>query len=95
MTLTMEELLKKQTVKQAQGCEACGNKGYKGRIGVFELIQINDTMQGCIHASPDELKIKDLARIQGSISLMADALIKVLQGLTDIAEIEKAVGPVE
>jgi len=91
----LDTLVQTQTIKQARGCDACGNKGYKGRIGVFELIHVNDTMQECIHASPDELKIKDLSRSQGTISLMADALIKVLQGLTDIAEVEKAVGPVE
>ncbi len=87
-------LLKKTTMKQASGCDACGGKGYKGRIGVFETVLINDAMQSLIHTSPDELKIRELARQQGSVSLMADGLIKVLQGLTDIAEVEKMIGPI-
>jgi type IV pilus assembly protein PilB len=89
----LNELLKVETVFEARGCKACNNKGYKGRVGVFEMILVDDKMQTLIHTNPDEIAIKELAKKSGSISLMADGLIKVLQGVTDFNELEKVVGP--
>lgn len=89
----LEELLKKDAIYEPVGCPACAGKGYKGRIAVFELILVNDEMQNLIHTDPNEISIRNLAKKNGSLSLMADGMIKVLNGVTDLAELEKVVGP--
>ncbi len=89
----LEELLKKDMIYEPVGCAACGGKGYKGRVAVFELILVNDEMQNLIHTDPNEISIRNLAKKNGSLSLMADGILKVLQGVTDLAELEKVVGP--
>lgn len=89
----LEELLKKDAIYEPVGCPACAGKGYKGRIAVFELILVNDEMQNLIHTDPNEVSIRNLAKKNGSLSLMADGMIKVLNGVTDLPELEKVVGP--
>lgn len=89
----LEELLKKDVFYEPAGCPACHGKGYKGRIAVFELILVNDEMQNLIHTDPNEVAIRALAKKNGSLSLMADGMIKVLNGVTDLPELEKIVGP--
>ena len=91
-----EKLLEKGKVRQANppGCDKCSHKGYKGRVGVFEMIVVNDEMQSLIHQNPDEIAVRNLALKSGTVSLMADAILKVLKGVTDLAEVEKMVGPV-
>ena len=93
-TPELPELLKTTTMKIAKGCDKCGGKGYKGRIGVFELIQVNEPMQELIHTNPDELKIKELARKNGTVTLQAEGVMKILLGMTDLIEVEKVVGPI-
>ncbi|MEW5805662.1 MAG: GspE/PulE family protein [Patescibacteria group bacterium] len=89
----LDELFQVDQIFEPQGCPACGNKGYKGRIGIFEMVVVDDQMQTLIHANPDEIAIKELAKKSGSIPMMADGLIKILQGITDFNELEKMVGP--
>ncbi|HCI05344.1 MAG: Tfp pilus assembly protein PilB, type IV pilus assembly protein PilB [Parcubacteria group bacterium GW2011_GWC1_45_9] len=89
----LDELLAKNVFYAPKGCQVCGQKGYKGRVAVFEMILINDEMQNLIHADANEVAIRNLARKSGSLSLMADGMIKVLQGVTDLDELEKVVGP--
>ncbi len=93
-TPELPELLKTTTMKTAKGCERCSGKGYKGRIGVFELIRVNEQMQELIHTNPDELKIKELARANGTVTLQAEGVMKILLGMTDLLEVEKMVGPI-
>jgi type II secretory ATPase GspE/PulE/Tfp pilus assembly ATPase PilB-like protein len=88
----LQELMSTREMKQPAGCPAC-NKGYKGRVGVFELIQVTDALQSIIRQTPDEIAIKNYALGTGSLTLLADALIKVLAGITDLEETERVVGP--
>jgi len=76
------------------GCEHCAGRGYKGRIGVFELFQVGTEMEGLIQKSPTEEAIRELAKKTGMVTMMQDALLKVLAGITDFAEVERVVGPV-
>lgn len=75
-----------------QGCEKCNNTGYKSRIGVFEIIVIDDAFEDIILKSPSEQDIKKTAYEQGQITMKQDAVIKILQGITDIAEAERTLG---
>jgi len=72
---------------ESKGCEKCNNKGYSGRIGIFEIIEMTDNLSDIILKSPDKVKILKEARNQKMISMEEDGVLKVLQGITTIKEI--------
>jgi len=74
------------------GCSACSGMGYKGRIGVFEIILIDERVEQLILKEPSEFEIKKEAEHQGQITMRQDGLLKVLAGITDFAELERMVG---
>lgn len=69
------------------GCNVCGQTGYEGRIGVFEIIPMSDTLRALImkHANADE--IKEQARAEGMTTMMEDGISKVLSGITTLEEV--------
>ena len=91
----LDNYLKITKYKKPIGCQQCNFTGYKGRIGVFEILSVNDQMQNLINSSPDEIKIKKMALENGMTTMLADGLIKVLDGITDLEELERMVGPLE
>ena len=74
------------------GCEKCHGLGYKGRIGVYEMIRIDDEIEKLIAKSPSEADLKEAAIKQGQITMRQDAILKILAGITDLAEVERVVG---
>lgn len=74
------------------GCSSCNNLGYKGRVGVFEIILIDSEVEKLILRDPSEFEIKKTAEQQGQITMRQDGLLKVLAGITDFAELERVVG---
>ncbi len=91
----LDKYLKITKYKKPVGCQECNFTGYKGRVGVFEVLKVDDQMQNLINSSPDEIKIKKLALENGMTTMLADGLIKVLEGITDLEELERMVGPLE
>ncbi|MDP3880794.1 MAG: GspE/PulE family protein [bacterium] len=77
------------------GCKECGNTGYKGRIGIYELLYVNEDMEFLIEKNAGEAEISKFAREKGMVTLQQDALIKTLLGITSIEELEKVTGPLE
>ncbi len=76
----------------ATGCEACGGLGYKGRIGVYEVIEVNDALRELILKEPSIIDIKKAARENGTMTMTQDGLIKALQKVTDVEEVFRVVG---
>lgn len=70
----------------AQGCPKCKN-GYRGRIGIFEVLVVNDQIQDAMLQRASEVKLKSLARESGLITMMEDGVIKILQGQTTTEEV--------
>lgn len=71
------------------GCSRCDNSGYKGRIGIHELLEATSAMKELIkHKSPSE-QIRKQAMSDGMLTLRQDGILKVMQGLTDIHEIRR------
>ena len=72
---------------RGKGCKRCNNTGHKGRIGVYEVLEITEEMSSLIlkNATTDELFHK--AREQGLISMIEDGFIKAKSGITTIEEI--------
>jgi type IV pilus assembly protein PilB len=76
---------------KAVGCGKCNGTGYKGRVGVFEVVQTNESIERIITESPSERDIKTLADKQGYLDMREDGLVKILQGITDFEEIGSVV----
>lgn len=73
------------------GCEACRHTGYKGRIGVFELMIMTPEIQEMIVRRASTHDIKEAAKAQGMVTLQEDAFAKVKAGVTDIEEVTRVV----
>jgi len=72
---------------RGKGCDKCSKTGYKGRIGIYELMVIDDELRNMIVAKTISEEIKKKAIEKGMITLMDDGLDKVSQGLTTVEEV--------
>ena len=70
-----------------QGCEACQNTGYQGRIGIFELLEMNDEIKEMIMAKANAVEIKNKSVEFGMLPIIEDGISKALKGTTTIDEI--------
>jgi len=78
-------------IYKAVGCEACGQTGYRGRVGVFEAIIVDDAVEEVVIRDPREYAILEAARSQGIPSMAEDGIAKVLSGRTSLDELERVV----
>jgi len=75
------------TVYRGAGCDECGNTGYRGRLGIFEMMEMNTELQELsFHRAPTN-KIRDAAISSGMADLRQDGVRKVLRGITTIEEV--------
>nr|WP_294866135.1 type IV-A pilus assembly ATPase PilB [uncultured Pseudogulbenkiania sp.] len=70
------------------GCRECRDSGYRGRVGIYEVMPITDAMTRLIMKNGTAVDIADLARQEGMVDLRRAGLLKVKQGITSLAEIE-------
>ncbi len=83
-----EQQLDGATIMHAVGCDLCHN-GYKGRVGVYEVVRITPKISALIMAEGNSLEIDAAARKEGFNSLRTSALEKVAQGITTLEEINR------
>ncbi|MSU60543.1 MAG: type II/IV secretion system protein [Candidatus Staskawiczbacteria bacterium] len=76
-------------VYEANGCEECNFKGYKGRIGLFEVLAMTDELASIILENPVESLILKTAQKQGMLTMAQEGILKVLGGQTSIDEITR------
>lgn len=76
------------------GCPSCQYAGYRGRVGVFELVTVTDAMRALLLDGFESQELFDRARADGMVTLFEDALEKVRQGVTTLEELARAV-PIE
>ncbi|KQW43839.1 pilus assembly protein PilB [Pelomonas sp. Root662] len=69
------------------GCPACGNSGYKGRAGLHELLTVSKNIRRMIQTGARAEELQQAALAEGMRSLRQDGIVKVLQGVTTIAEV--------
>ncbi len=69
------------------GCANCGNSGYQGRTGVYELLTVDEDMRTLIHDSASEGRLRDYARAQGMRTIREDGLRWVRAGQTSLEEV--------
>jgi general secretion pathway protein E len=76
-----------KTVYMASGCPKCFQTGYRGRIGIFEIMILTERLKSLIVKSHDSNRIKDEAINSNLVTLRQDGIRKVLKGLTTIEEV--------
>ena len=90
--LKISLLLKNAKIPTAKGCSVCNNTGYRGRVGLYELMIISDEMENFIVKTPTMADLNKKARENGMTTMKQDGLIKVLQGITTLDEVIRVVG---
>lgn len=89
--LTPELLADHREFFYGKGCEACGGTGYFGRVGVYEVLEMNDFIRETIMRRADAGEIKKIAIKNGMVTLLEDGFKKALAGMTTIEEILRVV----
>ncbi|NMA40537.1 MAG: type II/IV secretion system protein [Lentisphaerae bacterium] len=84
--LTREQLGDKKLYR-GRGCETCNNTGYKGRVGIFELLRITGDIQTMINERKPTQLIKEKAMEQGMLTMRQDGINQILQGITTTTEV--------
>ena len=88
--LTPEDLAGR-TIYRAVGCRECRFEGYRGRVGLFELLEMDSRIREATFQRKSSMKIRDQARLTGGLkSLQEDGVRKILEGVTTIDEILSA-----
>ena len=80
-----EAQLESMELYGAVGCDKC-NEGYKGRVGIYEVVPITDSISRIIMDNGSTIQVADMARQEGFNDLRTSALVKVAKGLTSLAE---------
>jgi len=71
------------------GCMYCRNTGYAGRIGIYEILEVNEELEDLISAKSPNALLREKARKAGWTPYVNDAYQKVLQGITDLSELHR------
>lgn len=75
------------SIFEPKGCKKCRSEGYSGRIGLFEVLEMTDSLSELIFKEPSEVKIAEEAKNQGMVTMKQDGILKVLDGTTSIEEV--------
>ena len=75
------------TLYRPVGCASCKHTGYRGRLGVFELLEMDETLRDMTYRKAPLDEIRHQARLSGMVSLQEDGLRKILAGITSLEEV--------
>jgi type II secretory ATPase GspE/PulE/Tfp pilus assembly ATPase PilB-like protein len=78
---------KKMVFTHSKGCDKCHGLGYKGRIGVYEVFMISETIEQMILKSSSTTEIRRQAITEGMLTMAQDGILKTLEGITDVEEV--------
>ncbi len=78
-------------VYEPVGCSECNVTGYKGRVGIYEAILMDENVEHAIYNNPTERAIQDAGDKQGILNMKEDGVVKILSGITSIDEVIKVV----
>ena len=72
---------------KGEGCDKCGGTGYRGRIGIFEVLVMSEEISEMVLAHASSSKIHRQAEKEGMLNLQQDGILRVLEGATTLEEI--------
>jgi type IV pilus assembly protein PilB len=78
---------KENTFYRGAGCKRCGSTGYKGRVGIFEVMEMSEELGKKITAHETAGAIRDYAKKSGMLTMMEDGIIKAKLGITTLTEV--------
>jgi len=81
------KLAAKATFMKGKGCANCNKSGYRGRLGIFELMLINSKIREMIFKNESAVEIRKVAITQGMSTLYVDGIRKVMKGVTSLEEV--------
>lgn len=81
------EMSSGKKIYRGKGCQSCLNTGYRGRIGIFEMMILDDPIKSLILKTSDSNTIKHKAVEQGMVTLRQDGALKVINGVTSVEEV--------
>ena len=84
---TPEEVARGITFYKPVGCEICNKRGYKGRVGLYEVLEMSETLKDMILTGASAIEIREQGQKEGMITLRRSGCRKVLDGVTTIEEI--------
>jgi type IV pilus assembly protein PilB len=88
LELTPEDV-KGRTFHRGRGCDHCNNTGYRGRLGLYEIMCFDDEIRDMIMANASTNLLRDAARKRGMRTLRQSGLLGIYEGLTSIEEVVK------
>jgi type IV pilus assembly protein PilB len=80
---------KKIKVRKGRGCTVCNNSGYKGRCGLYEVMEVDDEIRELILVGASAVELKKKAIERGMLTLRRSGLIKVMEGITTLEEVAR------
>lgn len=83
---TPEEVMSLK-VYRGEGCQACNNRGFKGRVGLYEVLEVTDGLREMVLAGASALELRKKAIEQGMSTLRRSGLLKVAEGVTTLEEV--------
>lgn len=81
--------LEGKTFYYGKGCKACNNSGYKGRLGIYEMLEMTEGLREAVMAGKSSTQLKEVAKELGLITLEEDGVAKMLKGLTSLEEVAR------
>jgi type IV pilus assembly protein PilB len=92
------EVLKKLYLEQSdlvfyrgQGCRSCGKTGYAGRVGIYEMLRVTNTIKDLIRQNASESALRRAAAVAGTATLLEDAMSKARRGVTNPDEVVRVI----
>jgi type II secretory ATPase GspE/PulE/Tfp pilus assembly ATPase PilB-like protein len=82
------------TLYEPVGCEYCNHTGYRGRVGIYELLIVDKAIQALITKEAGQVEIDSLVKTKGFVSMQEDGVLKVIQGITTCDEVEGTTGKI-
>jgi type IV pilus assembly protein PilB len=79
--------LSKETAWTPKGCDRCRHTGYSGRVGIYELLAVDDALRDIIARNPNVAEFRRICMERGMVPLRGDGMRKVADGLTTVQEI--------
>ncbi len=83
------DLLSKEKLSlyKGKGCDKCGNTGYKGRVGIFEVLRVSTEVAHMTLENSPASKIESVAKDEGMVTLQQDGFLRVIEGVTTLEEV--------
>ena len=82
-----EQAIRGKTLYRPVGCKECRNEGYRGRMGVYELFELNTSIRELTLNKASTMRLREEARLSGMTTLQEDGVRKVLEGKSTIEEV--------